>query len=454
MTSHRPLGTAVIVGGSMAGLFAARVLAEHCERVSIVERDDLPDGPYARRGVPQSRHVHVLLLRGVAILRARFPGLEEELLALGAPSMSWLKDTAALVGGSWLPRFDADRNGYSVSRDLLEWLVRQHLSRQNNVQFRCGHRVSELVANHDKSRISGVTVHTADGREDTLQADIVVDASGRSSQLPRWLERLGYAAPQESTVSANVAYATRWYKIPAGWQADWKMVLLASRFPDIPRGAVVQPVEGNRWVVTLVGYAGDHPPTDEEGFTAFARNLIGPQVSEVIDRAEPITGIRGYRRTENHWRHYERLERWPQGLVALGDAVCVFNPVYAQGMTVSALSAQILDNVLAKAGSPGLGLAFQKALAKMLQTPWRLATADDFRWAGRTAGDATFFDRLIHTYLEHVLDRIHQPDTCLTFFNVAHLLSPPVALCRPRISMPILWRMMLGRGPARNTNGR
>ena len=447
--------TVVVIGGGMAGLFAANVLADHFEQVTVVERDESSKGGW-RSGVPQSRHVHVLLLRGVHILRRRFPGLEEELLALGTPPLNWLKDTAALVGGGWLPRSDLDLIGFSVSRSLLERQVRERLQRRENVQFRTGHRVTNLSANGDKSSITGA-VCIADGDAVTLYADLVVDASGRSSHLPRWLEELGYAAPQESTVNADVGYATRWYKVPEDWQADWKMVLLGTRFPDISGGAVVQPVEGNRWVVTLVGYAGDHPPIDEAGFAAFARRLIGPQVWEAISGAEPLTGINGYRRTANHWRHYERLKRWPQGLIALGDAVCAFNPVYAQGMTVSALSAELLDRALSgllrpprfghlrKTGagsrSPRLGLAFQKKLAKMLQTPWQLATSDDFRWAGRKAGDATIFDRFMHRYLEHLLDRIHRPDVCLTFFNVAHLVSPPISLFRPGIALPVLWDM-------------
>ena len=466
----------------MAGLFAANVLAGHCEQVTVLERDEEWSPPSqasghtvttdsrrqasGRPGVPQSRHVHVLLLRGVQILRQRFPGLEEELLALGTPSLNWLKDTAALAGGSWLPRFDSNLIGFSVSRTLLEDKVRERLRRRGNIQFRTGHRVVNLSASReqgsvrdrrqskagsDDARVTGA-VCIAENETVTLHADLVVDASGRSSRLPGWLEELGYAAPQESTVNADVGYATRWYKIPDDWRADWKMVLLATRFPDISGGAVVQPVEGRRWVVTLVGYTGDHPPTDEAGFGEFARRLIGPQVWDAIRAAEPLTSIGGYRRTENHWRHYEKLKRWPQGLIALGDSVCAFNPVYAQGMTVSALSAEILGDVLTRSenGVKGnlesgslvpSGLAFQKKLAKMLQTPWQLATSDDFRWAGRAAGDSTLIDRFMHRYLEHVLDRIHRPDVCLTFFNVAHLISPPAALFHPRIALPILWDM-------------
>lgn len=477
----------------MAGLFAANVLADHCEQVTVLERDvawrprtrptdhaaDTHSLPQAtgRPGVPQSRHVHVLLLRGVQVLRKQFPGLEEELLTLGATPLNWLKDTAALAGGSWLPRFDSNLLGYSVSRTLLESQVREHLRRRGNIQFRTGHRVVGLSTSRAQSsvndrresedgangsRVTGA-VCTVGDETVTLQADLVVDASGRSSRLPRWLEELGYAVPQESTVNGDVGYATRWYRIPEDWQADWKMVLLATRFPDIKGGAVVQPVEGDRWVVTLVGYAGDHPPTDEAGFEEFARRLIGPQVWEAISAAEPLTGIGGYRRTENHWRHYERLKRWPDGVIALGDSVCAFNPVYAQGMTVSALSAEILDNFLEGRGnrkrgglegarSGSSGLVFQKKLAKMLQTPWQLATSDDFRWAGRKAGDASPVERFMHRYIEHVLDRIHRPEVCLAFFNAAHLISPPATLFRPGIAVPILWEMVRG-GSLRPVSG-
>ena len=481
------LKTAIVIGGGMAGLFAANVLADHCEQVTVLERDEawsplsrptdhtantnrVPQAA-GRPGVPQSRHVHVLLLRGVQVLRKRFPGLEEALLACGAPALNWLKETAALAGGSWLPRFDSNLLGFSVSRALLEDQVRERLRGRGNVQFLTGHRVVGLSTSRAQASVNGrrennsgvnevrVTgaVCTVEDETVTLHADLVVDASGRSSRLPSWLEELGYAVPQESTVNADVGYATRWYRIPENWQADWKMVLLATRFPDIKGGAVVQPVEGERWVVTLVGYAGDHPPTDEAGFEDFARRLIGLQVWEAISAAEPITGIGGYRRTENHWRHYERLKRWPHGVIALGDSVCAFNPVYAQGMTVSALSAELLDDYLrnyfrrsgnSKKEDPQTdpfalpGLAFQKKLAKMLQTPWQLATSDDFRWAGRKAGNASIADRFMHRYIEHVLDRIHRPEVCLTFFNVAHLVSPPASLFRPRIALPILRDMV------------
>ena len=450
-TENQPPKTAVVIGAGMAGLFAANVLADHFERVTVVERDE------TGMGASQSRHVHVLLLRGVQILRRRFPGLEEELLTLGAPRLNWLDDTVALLGGGWLPRFDSNLIGYSASRTLLEHQVRKHLRRRDNVHFRAGLRVSGLRANDANTRVTGAVCMTESATV-TLNADLVVDASGRSSRLPRWLEELGYAAPQESTVNADVGYATRWYRIPDGWRADWNLVLLGTRFPDISGGAVIQPVEGRRWIVTLVGYAGEHPPTDEAGFEAFARGLVGPQVWDAISAAEPLTGISGYRRTENHWRHYERLKRWPQGLIALGDAVCAFNPVYAQGMTVSALSAELLDGALrgsrfarlttcptphpgAALARQSLELAFQKKLAKMLQIPWQLATSDDFRWAGHKAGDATIFDRFMHRYIEHVLDRIRRPDVCLTFFNVAHLISPPAALFRPGLALPVLWEM-------------
>ena len=204
-SENQPRKTAVVLGGGMAGLFAANVLADHFERVTVVERDDGSKDEW-RPGVPQSRHVHVLLLRGVQILRRRFPGLEEELLDRGAPPLNWLKETAALAAGGWLPRFDLNLLGYSVSRSLLERQVREHLRRRDNIHFRNGYRVTNLCANSDNSRITGA-VCVANGETDTLHADLVVDACGRASRLPRLLAEFGYPEPRSRR--STPTWATR-----------------------------------------------------------------------------------------------------------------------------------------------------------------------------------------------------------------------------------------------------
>ncbi len=435
---------ALVIGGSLSGLLAARVLADHFSQVTIVERDELPDGPQPRQGAPQARHAHVLLCRGARILERLFPGLEAEAIALGAPPICWSLDSAGLLSAGWMPRFASDLRSYSASRDLLEWLVRQRMRANPRVRFVTGSTVNGLTTNAEKTRVTGVRLRRGNGADEEMSADLVADVSGRTSHLATWLAGLGYGEVAVATVNAGLGYATRWYAIPADWEADWKLVLIAAQYPDNPRGAVVLPVEGQRWVVTLAGTGGHFPPTDEDGFLEFARNLAGPQIYDAIRQAEPISPISGYRRTENQWRHYEKMARWPAGLIALGDAVCAFNPVYGQGMSVGALGAELLDRMIREGGVDALG-KFQQRLAQALLTPWQLATGDDFRWAGRTAGEATLGDRLMHRYLARVFALFDQPDVIYTFFSVTHLLAPPTALFRPSLLWRALWAKPVDR---------
>ncbi len=440
-----PRGRAVIIGAGMAGLLAAHVLAQHMEEVLVLERDVLPHQPLPRDGVPQGRHAHVLLVRGYRILRRFFPSLDQDLAKAGAPTICWTQDVAALLAGGWMPRFPSDILGPSASREFLEWQVRQYVAAHPRVSLRGGHRVVDL---HflEKERVGGVVAVDKEGQEQIVPGDLVVDASGRSSRLPQWLEKQGYPAPAETRVNAKLGYSTRWYRIPPGWQADWKVVLLAARFPNIPRGAVILPVEGERWVVTLAGTGGDYPPTDPEGFLAFARSLAGPQVHQAIAGAEPLSPVYGYRRTENRWRHLERLPAWPRGLLALGDTVGAFNPVYGQGMTVAALAAEALDALLSQ-DVPDLERAFQKRLAAILKTPWTLATGEDLRWAGQLSQAPSLSERFLYWYLEQMGALLHKDRTVArTFLAVTHLLASPAAFFHPRILAKVAAHLLTSRG--------
>ena len=442
--THLPRGRAIVIGAGVAGLLAAHVLAQHMDEVLVLERDRLPDQPQPREGIPQGRHAHVLLIRGYRTLRRFFPTLDQDLAAAGVPVICWTQDVAALLAGGWMPRFPSDLLGPSPSRDLLEWQLRRYVAAQPGVTLQDGRRVVDLHF-ETKERVRGVVAVSEDGQEETLPAELVVDASGRSSRLPQWLEKQGYPAPEETRVNARLGYATRWYRIPPGWQADWKVVLLAARFPDIPRGAVILPVEGERWVVTLAGTGGDYPPTDPEGFLEFARSLAGPQVYQAIADAEPLSPVYGYRRTENRWRHLERLPSWPRGLLALGDTVGAFNPVYGQGMTVAALAAEALGDLLER-GAPNLERTFQKRLAAILKTPWTLATGEDLRWAGELNQAPSLPERFFYWYLEQVGALLSQDETVArTFLSVTHLLASPAAFFHPRILARVLAHRLTAR---------
>jgi 2-polyprenyl-6-methoxyphenol hydroxylase-like FAD-dependent oxidoreductase len=441
---------AVVIGGSIAGLLAGRVLADAFERVTIIERDRFPETSGARKGVPQARHVHVLLRRGQTILERLFPGIEAELIAAGVPQVDWIADSKALGTRGWLPRFETNLKGVSPSRDLLEWSIRQRLARHEHVSFKEGCDVVGLLPTSDKSGVAGVRVRARDeeaheiGEAEDLAADFVVDASGRDSHAPEWLETLGYARPQETVINSFLGYASRYYQPPDDGSVDWKLLLLPRNPPTMKRGGAIYLLEGNRWIVTLSGGGKDYPPTDEAGFLDFARSMAHPALYDAIKNAKPLSPISGYRRTENRWRHYERLDRWPEGFIAAGDAVCAFNPVYGQGMSVAALGAETLDRLLREQPSSdltGFARRFQKALGKLTATPWQLATGADFRYNETEGGHADHAARLRWRYGDAVRElakdnrRVYQ-----TFIEVAHLVKPPTALFQPAIVAQVLGR--------------
>ncbi len=265
------------------------------------------------------------------VLERLFPDIAAELIDVGVPQVDWIADSQALSARGWLPRFETNLKGISPSRDLLEWSVRQRLMQHGRVSFPEACDVVGLLPGGNASDVAGVRVRARQepglGDEEDLAADFVVDASGRDSHAPEWLTALGYAAPQETVINSFLGYASRYYELPKDSGIDWKLLLLPRMPPALKRGGAIYLLEGHRWIVTLSGGGKDYPPTDEEGFLAFARSLASPALYEAIKDAKPLSPISGYRRTENRWRHYERLARWPEGFVALGDAVCAFNPV-------------------------------------------------------------------------------------------------------------------------------
>lgn len=444
-------GHAVVIGASMAGLLAARVLADHFERVTIVERDQLPDAPGFRAGVPQSRHLHVLLGRGRAVLEQLFPGLVAELLAAGAQSFEWPGDILWLSPGGWGQRFRPGLPMLSASRELLEWHVRRRVAALGPVQILPRDEVEDLVMSSDHAHVTGVRVRsraadTAPSAGSELLADLVVDASGRTSRMPRWLAAHGYPAPEETVVNSYLGYASRLYAAPADGARDWTALFFQAQPPAKARGGGLFPIEDGRWIVTLAGAGRDYPPTDDAGFLAFARSLRSPILYEAIVAAQPLSPIAGYQRTENQLRHYERLDRRPECLLVLGDAVCAFNPIYGQGMTVAALAALNLDRCLKaqRRRKPdgdlaGLAARFQRRLARANVTPWLLATGEDLRFPTTVGGQTGRAMRLVHGYLDKVIaasaDDRH---VSRVFTRVLHMLVPPVALLRPSVILASL----------------
>jgi 2-polyprenyl-6-methoxyphenol hydroxylase-like FAD-dependent oxidoreductase len=438
-------GHALVVGGSMAGLLAARVLSERFERVTIVERDRFPEGPAFRKGVPQSKHLHVFMMRGRRISERLFPGLGEELEEAGAVLVDMADDVEWLTPAGFAPRFPSGLPVLMCSRNLLEWAVRERVASLPQVRFLQKTGVTGLLPTPDGKGVAAAKVRSRDEGEGTrseesLRAELVVDASGRNSKASKWLEDLGYAPPEETSINAHLGYTSRIYKRPERFDRDWKGIYVQATPPLVTRGGALLPLEGDRWMVTLYGVDGDYPPTDEAGFVDFARSLRSPILYEAIKEAEPISAISGYRATENRMRHYENLPRQPDNFLVTGDAACAFNPVYPQGMTTAALGAEVLEECLRESGDlVGLGKRFQKKLAKSNAAPWLMATGEDFRVRGVEGGKASFTTRLTHRYMDRVISlSLQDLGVRRTFLEVFHMLKVPTALFAPGIAAKVL----------------
>jgi len=435
---YPPARAAVVVGGSVTGLLAAHVLAEHVEQVTVVERDRLPDGPVFRKGVPQSRQHHILWSRGLDAIEGLLPGLRADLLAAGALPIALPADVLWLNAAGWSRRFPATHEILSCSRDLLDHLVRSRVRQAGRVGFLTGYEAAGLLV--DGSRVRGLRLRSRPGEaggQPDVPADLVVDASGRSSRMPRWLSEVGRQPPAESRVEAFLGYASSQYRLPQLRDADWKGLLIQAKAPDDPRGGSIFPIEGDRFMVTLVGAAHDHPSTDAAGFLAFARSLRSPLLYESVRHGEALTSIRGYQRTANLRRHYDRLRDLPDGVVVLGDAACALNPLYAHGMTVAALQAVALDRRLRQAWTnPGrLSRQIQRDAARCADGAWLIATGEDLRYPTTVGGRATLPVRLTHRYLARV-NRTACADRRVAgaLLDVLNLVGRPESLFHPRVA--------------------
>lgn len=442
---------AIVIGGSIAGLLAARVLTDYFEQVTIVERDCLPTKPEARQGVPQAHHFHLLLGRGLEILEQLFPNFVTAVTAAGAVELDWAQDSLILCSAGWYPRFHSGLKTITCSRNLLEWSIRQRLIAPNRVIFAPGCVVTGLIAESNKAGIAGVQMRSRLGEKiEELHADLVVDASGRNSLAPRWLEAIGYPAPTETKVDSFLGYATRIYARPLKFQADWQSVYLLPKAPEIPQMAALYPLEGDRWVVSLSGATRNYPPTNEDGFLEFARNLRSSMIYEAIKNAQPLSPIYSYRNTQNRWRHYEQVKHFPEGFLVMGDAACAFNPVYGQGITNAARSALVLNECL-RSGSgrqlsslKGLARQFQRKIAKLNAGPWLQSTTLDLRYPTTEGDRADWKIRLAQWYIDRLNDvSVEQPAVHLASLKVLNRLAPPTTMLQPGILVQVLRQVSL-----------
>jgi len=356
---------AVVIGGSLAGLMTARVLAEHFDVVTVLERDHIEDRPALHQSIPQGNHLHGLLLGGQQVMVLLYPGFLDKLTTLGAvrcragTELVFYLPTGKAFSVTGTVREPRDL-GFDItchSRGLLEYCVRQCTLEHTNITFASESTVQGLV--YEDGRVRGVRYQQS-GEAHSLATDFVVDAGGRRSHAPRWLTALGFHTPEETTIGVDIAYASIKFRVPEHYDEPERLLLFIGPPPDFPNGAIMEIIEHNTWHVTLMGRFGDYPPRDAEGFLAFAQALHTPKLYDLIKDAEWVSDITTYRFPTSVQRHYERLTTFPEGFLVLGDAISSFNPFYGQGMSSAALQVQALQQLLAEraAGAQGLdGLA-------------------------------------------------------------------------------------------------
>jgi 2-polyprenyl-6-methoxyphenol hydroxylase-like FAD-dependent oxidoreductase len=441
-----PAGSAVVIGASIGGLLAARVLSDRYARVVVLDRDVLPDHATARRGVPQGRQLHVLLSRGKEALDELFPGLSAELNARGAPLVDLHGDVHWYNDGQRMLRAPSPLIALGLSRPLLEGALRTRVAALPGVELRSPVEVLGLSTSADRSRVTGVRLLPAGAAtEQTLAADLVVDAGGRGSRTPVWLAELGYPRPVEDQVRVGVTYVTRSYRREPH-HLEGLSGALTNAVPALPRAGIVAAQEDGCYAVALSGMLGEEPPTDDQGMAAFADSLAAPQVAEVVRTAEPQGPPATMRFPVSTRRRYERLRRFPAGYLVMADALCSFNPIYGQGMTVAALEALLLRRLLAE-GDADLARRFFRGAARVIDGPWSIAVGTDLRFPA-VAGRRTPKVRFVNFYV-HQLHVAAVADAVLgaAFLRVLNLVDPPTRLLAPRIVLRVL-RGSVDRRPA------
>jgi 2-polyprenyl-6-methoxyphenol hydroxylase-like FAD-dependent oxidoreductase len=432
-------GHAIIIGGSLGGLVTARVLINHFEKVTILEKDTVNRQPESRKGQPQTKHLHGLLPRGLTILNEYFPGLMKDFEKAGATIVDFGSSMHWRAYGGYRKRVHFGMNGITASRPVIEHIVREKVLAIPGVELRDNCSVKQLMSLAGNSRVKGVIAATGNSNEN-IEADLVIDASGRGSRSFHWLKEMGYATPPTSEVKVNVSYSSRLYRRDPADPRGKNWIFNSPHAPFEYRAGGAFAIEGNRWIVTLCGWHHQQVPESDADFRAFARSLPGPDITDIINSSEPLSEIFHFKYPSSLRRHYEKSERFPAGYLVLGDAACSFNPIYGQGMTVAIMEAKALDELLAtESNEETMAKKFFAKTAKIIDIPWSMAVGEDFRYPETSGPRPAGID-----FINRYVTRLHKAtlkDKVVSeaFLNVMSMLKPPASLFHPRI----FWRVMV-----------
>jgi 2-polyprenyl-6-methoxyphenol hydroxylase-like FAD-dependent oxidoreductase len=429
----------VVIGAGMAGMPAARVLADYFDQVIVLESDTLPSDASPRPGTPQSKHLHVLLAGGQQALSKLFPSFEESLTAAGAQLLSvttdyWMEMPRFEV----FPQRDLGIRTYSLTRPLVERVVREKVTAIPNIEVRERCRAQHLVTTDDGASVKGVVCSHSGGETEEIPADLVIDASGTGQLTLNLLEALGLPEPEVTTVGVNVGYSTAIFEIPDDAPSNWKFLLTMADPPSNRRGAVLTTIEGNCWLLGLLGSHDTKPPEDDAGFLEYARQLRTQTVYNAIRGAKRQSEISRNGFKASRWRHFEKLDMFPKGLIPFGDTICRFNPTYGQGMSVAAKEACLLLDLLQGAASGDRWLCsvlhdFLTQAQPIIDAPWATAVIPDFLdplTEGERPpdlGNALKFSGAL-TRIAYEDPAIHK-----LMYEVRHLLKPRSILREPEI---------------------
>ncbi len=440
---------AIVIGGSLAGLMCARVLSEFYDEVVVLDKDTPEDHDEPRKGASQGRHVHALLAAGTSVMGELFPGLYDDMAASGARKIDAGRDVAWFYRGAWRLQAPTGVIGNVQTRPLLEMHVRRRVAKLRNVRQRFGVSVNGLTFDTSRQSVTGVQVVTLSGDAHSMSADLVVDCSGRGSKTPAWLEHAGYASPKMTSVAVDLGYATQLFRSARSAERDWMLLLVQATPPNGSRDGAAFQIAEDVLQITLAGHFKDYPPDDPERFLAFAEGLEHRAFADVIRASPPLSPIVTHRFASSLWRHYERLSRFPNGFLVMGDAMSSLSPLYGQGMSVAALEALALRETLRETGiaDPGKARLFFKRAAKVVKAAWTLATGADLAFPKTQGARPPAFD-LSLWYVDQVTSLCcSDADILRTWLQVAHLQRPVTDLFRPRILARVL-RTALAGGPA------
>lgn len=381
-------GKALVIGGSITGLLTARVLSSYYEEVILIDKDEFPDHPADRNGAPHGFHPHRFTQRGKMITEQLFPGYEEELVALGSPSS--LNKTVHMMNQYGTVAGPYQRNDIKFSRAVLEWVIRGRVKEIPNIRLLTEHDVIGLHTTPNHKTVTGVQVRErGTGMKSEFLADLVVDASGRASKLTQWLKEFGYDVPRPDRMKAAIGYSTRRYNVPAHLKyliEKWDVINIMGQPAQGTFTGVFSFIENQVAEMLLYRPGGHYPPTDAEDFEQEVAQLPTPMIAEILCELEPIGTPKGFRVPELYRHHYEQMERWPDGLLVLGDAFCIYDPIFGQGMTVAAIEVDLLNTLLQERQNNPEPHFEQKVLRRIQEeaiTPaWWLNCAADLQWDG------------------------------------------------------------------------